>query len=133
MNKELADFHKSSPVESGLSTTTCLFPQEKLGTVKDVRIADPQSYLVDAGTRLVTLLKGTASASRTHDPPLLSSSAAAKPNSIAFSLNVPKSPPVDLGSTLKQSFLIRKDGSVLLSKDPPLVDAVGMTELKRGF
>ena len=42
-----------------------------------------------------------------------------------------RSPPTNKGSDLKQSFLIRKDGSVLLSKIPPTVDAVSLPELKR--
>jgi len=62
MNIVLAEFHKSSSVERGLSTSTCLLPQEKLGTIKDVTVGDPHSYLVGAGQRLVLALKGTESA-----------------------------------------------------------------------
>jgi hypothetical protein len=40
MNRELADFHKSSQVERGLSTSTCLFPQDKLGGIKDVTVGN---------------------------------------------------------------------------------------------
>ena len=62
MNIALAEFHKSSYVERGLSTSTCLLPQEKLGTIKDVTVGGPHSYLVGAGQRLVLALKGTESA-----------------------------------------------------------------------
>jgi len=62
MNIALAVFHKSSYVERGLSTSTCLLPQEKLGTIKDVTVGGPHSYLLGAGQRLVLALKGTESA-----------------------------------------------------------------------
>jgi hypothetical protein len=41
------------------------------------------------------------------------------------------SSPTNKSAALKQSFLVRKDGSVLLSKVLPTVDVVNMAELKR--
>jgi hypothetical protein len=136
MNRELADFHKSSRVERGLSTTTCLFPHEKLGAIKDVTVGNQQSYLVDAGRRLVMALQG-----KSQDPKLQglshhSSSSKANEKGSSPNMSPPPfskilSPPASKGSALKQSFLVRKDGSVLLSKVPPTVDVVNMAELKR--
>jgi hypothetical protein len=136
MNIALAEFHKSSYVERGLSTSTCLFPQEKLGTIKDVTVGGPHSYLVGAGQRLVLALKGTEQAPRVHDPTQLSSSSKATlpgmpPSVPSTPPSVFRSPPANKGPDLKQSFLIRNNGTILLSKIPPTVDAVSLPELKR--
>jgi len=135
MNVALAEFHKSSYVERGLSTSTCLFPQEKLGAIKDVTVGTPHSYLVGAGQRLVLMLKGIEQAP-VHDSSQLSSSS--KITLLKTNPSVPSTPPsvfrsspVNKGSDLKQSFLIRNNGSILLSKTPPTVDAVSLPELKR--
>jgi len=70
-----------------------------------------------------------------HDPTqLLSSSKATLPGmppSVPSPPSVFRSPPANKGQDLKQSFLIRNNGSILLSKIPPTVNAVGLPELKR--
>jgi hypothetical protein len=43
----------------------------------------------------------------------------------------PVCPPANEGPDLKQSSLIRNNGSILLSKIPPTVNAVSLPELKR--
>ena len=53
------------------------------------------------------------------------------PSVLATPPSVFRSPPANKGPDLKQSFLIRNNGSILLSKIPPTVNAVSLPELKR--
>ena len=119
MHHRLSEFYKSSSISRALSTTTCLFPAGPPPIVNNHAVCTTQCYLVEAGTRLVGALSKPKQ--QLPNPPIISSTT---------SLVVTKTKG-NSKSPLKQAYLVRKDGSVQLSKTPPVVDTMSLVEFQR--
>ena len=120
MHHRLSEFYKSSSISRALSNTTCLFPAEHQPIINNHAVCTAQCSLVEAGTRLVSALYKPKQ--QLHkDPPITSSTTSLV---VTKTKGSSKSP-------LKQAYLVRKDGSVMLSKTPPAVDTMSLEEFQR--
>ena len=139
MQQRLSDFHKSTSPYRALSTATCLFPEGSQQLPSGVSPTRGRSYFLEAGVRLVRAMHKPLSIAAAPTKSLSSNPAKTTGSSSSIRASSPKRPsssevpakPRSKGTPLKQSFLVRTNGRVEISKTVPLVDTMSLDELLR--